>query len=574
MRELEWFSVRARGVDVARSACARAVTSRRRARRSVRAGFAVWLLAAGASARDGFVVDRFDPAERGSDWFALESLDYRGQARAAVGVVVDYAHRPLVIYDATGNATVDVIEDELYAHVGGSLVLWTRLKLGANLPLLLVNEGDRGAVGTIAVDPATGAGVGDLRLSAEARILGEYGSPFVLGIGTRAYLPTGRPAAFSGDGSLRAGVALRAAGQLPALDYAAGTGFVARSEERFAGAPLGTEWTFAAAVGIRALERRLLAGPELYGSTVLSPAGSSGLFATRATAVELLLGAHYGWEELRFGVGVGPGLGRGLGTPELRLVAAVEWSPAPDAAPRPVPRPEVPSDRDQDGVADAGDACPDVWGSPAEHGCPPPPAPLPPDRDQDGVLDADDACPDRAGAAQPDPTRNGCPPPEDRDQDGVLDAADACPDAAGVANSEPSRNGCPLVAVKADRIEILERVEFELASATLRDESTPVLSAVEEVLTKRPDVTRLRVEGHTDDRGTRASNRALSQRRAEAVVAWLVAHGVAAERLEARGYGPDRPLASNGTEAGRQANRRVEFHIVQSASPAAEGPTQ
>lgn len=75
-------------------------------------------------------------------------------------------------------------------------------------------------------------------------------------------------------------------------------------------------------------------------------------------------------------------------------------------------------------------------------------------------------------------------------------------------------------------------------------------------------IKKVRVEGHTDDRGDAARNLVLSSRRAKAVQGWLVEHGVAQQRLEAQGFGADRPIASNERSAGRAKNRRVGFVIL------------
>ncbi len=84
-----------------------------------------------------------------------------------------------------------------------------------------------------------------------------------------------------------------------------------------------------------------------------------------------------------------------------------------------------------------------------------------------------------------------------------------------------------------------------------------------------PQIRRVRIEGHTDSRGTEELNQALSQRRAASVVRWLVERDIAEERLTSEGFGESRPVEGNDTRAGRQANRRVEFHIVDPAPPTA-----
>ena len=76
-----------------------------------------------------------------------------------------------------------------------------------------------------------------------------------------------------------------------------------------------------------------------------------------------------------------------------------------------------------------------------------------------------------------------------------------------------------------------------------------------------PEIKSVSVEGHTDDRGAAAMNKRLSAARAAAVVKWLVAHGVKADRLSSQGFGFERPLVPNDSDEGRTKNRRVEFHI-------------
>lgn len=114
---------------------------------------------------------------------------------------------------------------------------------------------------------------------------------------------------------------------------------------------------------------------------------------------------------------------------------------------------------------------------------------------------------------------------------------------------------------------MLDRIEFENAKARLTPESEPILQAVAKLLEEHPEIKLLDIQGHTDSRGQRVNNVDLSRRRAAAVMRWLTEHGIAAKRLTSQGFGPDRPLDDNGTDAGRQRNRRVEFHVVARTSP-------
>jgi outer membrane protein OmpA-like peptidoglycan-associated protein len=117
--------------------------------------------------------------------------------------------------------------------------------------------------------------------------------------------------------------------------------------------------------------------------------------------------------------------------------------------------------------------------------------------------------------------------------------------------------------LRAKDIVIRKQVQFVTNSAEIREASHPLLAEVADVLLRNPQVTRVEVQGHTDDQGTSSVNMELSQQRAEAVRAWLITAGIAPERLTAIGYGRSRPRMPNITEKNRQTNRRVEFVILE-----------
>ena len=108
---------------------------------------------------------------------------------------------------------------------------------------------------------------------------------------------------------------------------------------------------------------------------------------------------------------------------------------------------------------------------------------------------------------------------------------------------------------------LLNNIFFEFAKAALKPESFPELDHVVEFLNTSPSIT-IRISGHTDNVGSEANNQKLSQARAESVVAYLTSKGVAASRLEGKGYGKSKPIATNDSEEGRAQNRRVEFTIL------------
>ena len=209
-------------------------------------------------------------------------------------------------------------------------------------------------------------------------------------------------------------------------------------------------------------------------------------------------------------------------------------------------------DTDGDGVPDIDDLCPEVPGPASNHGCP-----VFTDKDGDGVPDDIDRCPDVPG-----PRENfGCPWP-DRDKDGVPDKDDQCPDEPGPADN----HGCPrklaLVVVRKDRIEIRQQVHFRPAKSVILPYSFELLRQVAQVIKDAPQIA-VRIEGHTDNVGRLKTNLRVSQARADAVKEFLVKQGVQAKQLDAQGYGPTRPIASNSSRAGKSLNRRVEFRILE-----------
>lgn len=210
-------------------------------------------------------------------------------------------------------------------------------------------------------------------------------------------------------------------------------------------------------------------------------------------------------------------------------------------------------DGDQDGRRDDVDQCvaeaEDADGFQDEDGCPDA------DNDGDGLADPRDRCPNEVGPAE----NYGCPD-TDEDGDGVAYRVDVCPKQAGTVGFD----GCktkPRVTLRDGKVVIIEPVFFKSDKDQIDRRSFALLTNVASVLSDHTELT-IQIEGHTDDQAAADYNKGLSQRRAEAVRQYLVDHGIAGDRLTAAGFGEERPVADNGTAAGRAKNRRVAFVVI------------
>ncbi|EPX64600.1 putative internalin [Cystobacter fuscus DSM 2262] len=507
-------------------------------------------------------VQRYKPGPGATDILGVHGARVDRHLGWHLGTSLSYANNPLGFLDSSrGQFVYNVVATQVTVEVMGSLSLWDRLELGVALPLTY-QASQRGAAVTPAfAQGVTGGGLGDLRLVPKAHLFSS--GALHLGLAVPVVLPTAGGQGFRGGSGLA--VQPQVVGEWAdarGLRVLANLGAHLRGTEQLSNLRTGHELLFALGARVPVGERFSVQA-QLGGALGLAEQNSEEL------PLELLASVRYRVRDgLMVHVGGGPGLSRGYGTPGFRLLAGLDWAQPGERA----PSPRAPlSDTDGDGVADARDACPlqseTLNGVQDSDGCPDvaPPA----DADGDGLGDDQDRCVTAPEDADGFRDEDGCPE-LDNDEDGVADARDACPLRPEVINGVKDEDGCPdegasKVRLESKRIVILEKVYFATGEDVILERSFDLLKQVASVLKAHAQVELLRVEGHTDDRGDDASNRALSQRRADNVRTFLLREGIAWERLEAVGHGESQPVDTNQTEAGRENNRRVEFNIVRVA---------
>lgn len=569
------------------------------------------LIAGGALAQavgaPAFDLERLMLNPGGRDGLVVGGGDVLDPSTIRFSLVGHYEHAPLVLLD--GNQRVaTLVGSRVTAHltVGFGVTRW--LEIGAQVPVVLWqgNSANLAALG-VAAPAATALGSPwvQARLSA---VRERDGMPFDLSIDVLASLPIGGPGAFTGDA---------APSVLPRLGVGRTIGDVVRLGFEVGGWFRTTGSLSSSALSSAAPTVQLGLGASTLGPTTrfeLSVRGAVPVDA-QPLSLEVLGGVRQPVGPLEIFLVGGPGFGSLPGTPLFRILAGVAFpsgargSCQAQGPHRPAECPEldddgdgVPNgedvcalspgvrgaggcpdadgdgvrdeddrcpalagpasrggcpDADGDGVSDGEDHCPSASGPVENHGCPWP------DADHDGVADRDDACPQQAG-----PAPRGCP--LDTDGDGVPDEKDRCPGEAGALDA----GGCPAapqVKLESDRLIINEKIFFDPGKASIQPRSFELLNAVAKVLCGHPEVKHVFIDGHTDATGKRELNVKLSRARAESVKASLVKAGVGSAVLEPRGFGPDRPIADNQSEAGREQNRRVEF-LIETRGTVRENP--
>ncbi len=477
------------------------------------------------AAAQAIAIDEFRPAIDSRGYLTLNASQVLEHGEMSFGLgSLQWGHKLLSFENGPATYSVDNMISATLVGALGLRLGKVPLQLGVALPFTIINGsrgpdalGDPGNPNDDKLYRLAGQGVGDLGLHVKTQVarMGRVGVGAIASI----HVPTGS----SRDPFL---------GEAAITPQLVGVADVALGRLRLAvngGIRLRRTTTF--------MDMRTGDGdaPATMGSITTStalPVGFGAAYGLVPEKVELVgeifgaipVGVHHGYQPLEALGGVkvylakssylSIGAGRGLlpgeaGNPDFRGLVGIVFEPKPAA--------RLASSIPDEAIAYAPPAAPEGGWS---------------DRDNDGIADGDDACPDDPETYNGTDDQNGCP---DADRELVIES-----DAELVT---------------------LQPIEFEFDRAVLRPSASPILDAVVRALKNNPDLKLVEVQGHTDEQGSDDYNLDLSKRRAATVMAYLVDSGIAPSRLTSKGCGESAPVDGSHTPAAYALNRRVAFII-------------
>jgi outer membrane protein OmpA-like peptidoglycan-associated protein len=549
------------------------------------------------------------------EWAGIDQYPYEYDAALVLG----YALNPLVLNVRSSDGTVRRVgaivghRVSAYALLAFTITEW--LEIGGEIPLVLF-QASGGPVPGFTQPALSAFGLGDARVLGKVQVLREQESFVDLSLIPALTLPTGLPQqSYLGEAFPTFTPQIAVARRLWDFRLAGTVGGVFRPSTDTLNLNVGHELTWQIAAGYQ-ITKPLEIQASLGGATsFVRP------FQQRNSDPLALL-AGVSWDAWRnklqvFG-GAGVGIIAGFGVPDFRVFAGIRWAPRNkdrdgDGIEDDVDLcPDDPEDKDGfedsdgcpendndgDGILDDEDRCPNNKGTKEHQGCLE-------DTDGDGIMDNEDKCPleaedddewqDEDGCPEPDNDDDGildkddkCPydpedkddwedidgcPEEDNDGDGFTDDKDQCPNEPEDMDGDKDEDGCPdnaKIIVTKKKVFTLEKIYFDFGKASIKKDSMPIIDGVAQILSENPELGNVRIEGHTDDKGSEGFNLMLSQQRVESVRAAMMARGIPGDRLEAVGYGEAKPIDDNNTAEGREKNRRVEFVFVSAPTPAPE----
>lgn len=510
---------------------------------SLSVSLAALLAGATASAEEGrFDAQMFRPSAAPRDLVMVQKSEVIGHLSPVFGIYTDIALDPLTLLAVQTGKSIDAVGARLQVTGLAGVGFYDWFDVGVAVPFVAWQTSDNlrslGTEGEIAPQA-----LGDIRLSTKialpyfnrkARIKEGLG----MAVGGDLNLPTGNQNAFTSDGAVTGAVRY-------IVDYrfnfgliiSANGGVWLRPDRQFAGTKVGDMASWGTAAEMYVVQRwgwSVLGG--VYGHVSLSSFPDS----PAQVPAEALLAMRWQWKNgFTLTVGGNFGANCGFGAPVFRAFAGLNWTPSSSREQEEVNRlkQKDSNDPDHDGLIEKADKCPDEPGTPQNFGC----------------------------------------PDQDKDSDGIVDREDECPE---LASGPRGQKGCPVAYVKGDFITVLDPVNFATDKDIILEDSKPALNQVVQVLTARPDIRELIIEGHTDVRATEKYNQDLSQRRVDSVKAYIVQQGIDPARITAVGMGHSKPMVDDSGCVGADdklsdtckyltsKNRRVIFRIKRIGAPA------
>jgi len=578
------------------------------------------------SAETAIQIQQFRPWADPEGMFQTQSGTTSGQWKYNVGLYFNYGKEPLILREENGDKRPNgqIVGHQIGADVIGSIGLLKWLDFGISIPMTIYQIGEVTTdsapyFNADITKDQSGFAFGDIKFGFKAQALRQKKHWLNLAFQVYMGVPTGDETRFNGEDSLMFGGSALLNRRFGRLNLGLNLGYRYLPRTEVLNLIINHEIHYSLGASFALMPKKLDLIGDLSGSAALSAKTS-----VESAPFDIYLGARYyplQTTDLALSLGLGLPFLPGYGSPQVRVLLGVMWAPRDhdkdgdtvldhkDRCPKikgPVANMGCPwPDTDGDGLTDNIDRCPKKAGPKRYKGCP--------DLDGDDIPDVDDKCPDKAGPV----SRKGCPwgdadkdglkdnvdkcpkkagpkankgcpwpdtdkdtvtdnidncpkrkgpkenkgcPDTDRDGDGVVDRLDKCPNVPGIKEKQ----GCPkkvLVKLTKEKIEILQKVYFRTGRSRIRRRSYEVLNQVISVMKSNPKL-KLRIEGHTDNRGSKRRNRRLSKYRARAVFRYFKKKGVDKGRMVYKGFGQARPIDTNKTRKGRSKNRRVEFRIT------------
>ena len=564
-------------------------------------------------------IQQFKPVTDMQGFLLVQDATLMSQFRPGVAMTFNYAVNPFEVHLQGYGRQYGITDGILGGDLTAAFGIFDWWEVGMRFPFMQV------PIETSFVEDVGGEaidyGIGDITFTTRFRALDP--DKFKIGLAPELFLtvPSGNETALLGRGKPGGGLRLAISQRWKWIYFAANLGYAFYPRATIANLTTGDELLYGAAIGVSPIADKLDVRLELDGSLTpgVNDRDEERFGDLSHSPLELAASVQYKWDN-GFAVhgGLGTGLTPGFGSPSVRVFAGASWAKFgprdrdkdgvldpddaclkepedvdgfedadgcpdtdndgdgfPDEADKCPDEAEdkdgymdgdgcIDPDNDGDGLLDGEDACvdepEDMDGFQDGDGCPDL------DNDGDGIPDSEDRCPDSAETVDGWQDEDGCPDP-DNDGDTFLDEDDLCPNRAEDVNGTRDEDGCPddvIVARKDRQLHLLQDIGFSRKSRLTRG-GKKVVKALAEFLEANPDILQVEISGHTSSRGSEKSNKRKSLKEARAVVKQLKRYGIAEDRLEAVGFGEARPVRSNRTKAGREANHRIEAKVLAEA---------